>query len=750
MAAASIVECFKCTSCSVTKSVNNLSSFSSSKCSLCEASHSSAPRLSLPKVNFLSTASTPHWIAAVGVVQFDLLQGQTLELLYPPLPLSYTQETELSFLSFPDANFARDGDSIHDFVFAYNPSECDPLRTTTRRISSNGESIASATPKKRPFDQDNVVELVCCSLFRQRKDSTITRGAQQKAVVVMSRLPFPSVTHRVATILCHALFDKDASSPEALLKVAFDEMLLWPKIQPNNNTQGAVQLLGEAVQLAVPAFDPSDLLPLHWSGPASVRHFAAAGDEREKLLEALENAAPPAAVSLALQNYLAGSESALECEKVRDAISAVKTPNEGIGRETEFELIAILRTCSVAEEGPSSLPAPRPSLLALFRRSQTIPRRIVTCQNRQLEGLRKRLQVELSMPTNPTSSLTEQPPRSDLFADVDFLPALFPHLSKLWKLWELMIIGAPIGIVGNHAPTVSAVCFGLASLLSPLKFSGTLRPYLTINNREVDFCARDDPSPSTILGATNPYFVRHCAKWPHFLCIGSVNDDVQTHKNHGAHDEKRAKQQFKLSNKMFCSRHYFVKTEKLGAESSVRPPSGPREDYSQTIDSSVPEAVQFLRQFRDMTVDFITPIQDVALSLLNSDRVALCPHEIDRVLDAKVLLEALAVHHRLPTALFKTRQEMLAMYDEFVRSSTFSNLKRKWVKQSFRQVVLSATQLEDLLILEPCPEKRLQVLSVLQRELERTLAAPFLDVPLATKLASMADDIAALREDLAS
>jgi hypothetical protein len=68
-------------------------------------------------VIYCSTANTPPWIEAIGYVHFDLLLGQVLDVLYPPLPLSVAQETEVSFLCFPDANHVADGDSIQSPAF---------------------------------------------------------------------------------------------------------------------------------------------------------------------------------------------------------------------------------------------------------------------------------------------------------------------------------------------------------------------------------------------------------------------------------------------------------------------------------------------------------------------------------------------------------------------------------------------------------------------------------------------------------
>jgi hypothetical protein len=726
------IECFRCVKCNELLTVNKLSSFSSGTCVSCRIPAESKTQNQVSHVPF---SNTPHWISAVGIVQFDLLQGQTLELLFPPLPLSPTQETELSFLSFPDANFARDGDSIHDFVFAYNTSECDPSRATTRRAAGPTGDCGS---QKRPFDPEGLQEFFCCSLFRQRKDPTITRGAQQKAVVIMSRYPFPAVTHTIAAVFCRALFDKkhEGTSVEDLLQSGFEEMQRWPK--PSSGVvHSGLLLLGESVRLSAPSFDPWDILSSTWTelGRASTSgHFSFPACSQERLLDELENDhSSCAAVKTAIDAYVARGGAKAE-EVGRIAIGAVP-----LSEEQRTELIKVLRT--TASDAGRSLKINaevRPSLLSLFTRQTAFSSRVVEVQNAQLGILQCRLQQELtaSVPALP------QHFHNDLFSEVDLSTALFPHLAKLWKLWEIMILGAPIAVVGNHAPTVSAICLGLASLISPIKMCGTLRPYLTINNREVDFCTRDEPSPSTILGATNPYFVRHCAKWPHLLCIASVNDDVQTHKNLLANDEKRAKQQFKLSNRMFSSRHFFTKTDKEGSH-SIRTPPGPLEDYCTAGSSHTGR--ELLLQFHEMTSEFIAPVREIVDGVLHAERVVLQREQVDRELEPKTLVDLLQHNSRLPLRLFKNRAEMMTMYEEFLRSPTFASLRKKWVWQHFRMLVLNAERLEDLLVLEPSPAKRPHVLNLLQREFERALSAPFLDVLLASKLSLLSEDVAAVR-----
>jgi hypothetical protein len=113
-------------------------------------------------------------------------------------------------------------------------------------------------------------------------------------------------------------------------------------------------------------------------------------------------------------------------------------------------------------------------------------------------------------------------------------------------------------------------------------------------------------------------------------------------------------------------------------------------------------------------------------------------------------MESLQQSSNLPVHLFKNRNEMLTMYEEFSRSMPLASLTQRWVWLHFRHLVLRAGCLEDLLILETSAARRPKLLDLLQREFERALRAPFLDVPFCSKLSLLANDIAAVRVTLST
>jgi len=58
-------------------------------------------------------------------------------------------------------------------------------------------------------------------------------------------------------------------------------------------------------------------------------------------------------------------------------------------------------------------------------------------------------------------------------------------LSRLWLLWELVLIGEPILIIASDPSVASDAVLGLISLISPLVYGGDFRPFFTIYNSDL-------------------------------------------------------------------------------------------------------------------------------------------------------------------------------------------------------------------------------------------------------------------------
>ncbi|GAM24419.1 hypothetical protein SAMD00019534_075940 [Acytostelium subglobosum LB1] len=103
--------------------------------------------------------------------------------------------------------------------------------------------------------------------------------------------------------------------------------------------------------------------------------------------------------------------------------------------------------------------------------------------------------------------------------------------SKLWMLWEMVLLGHPIIVVSPTPPTSSDAVLALVSLISPLNYCNDYRPYFTIHDPDfhkytatstsTSTSNKTDP-PASIIGVTNPFFLKALSHWPTIVSIGST------------------------------------------------------------------------------------------------------------------------------------------------------------------------------------------------------------------------------------
>jgi hypothetical protein len=830
-------------------------------CTTCAHSEAGAPRIE-PLDVLLQIAAlpwTPSFIECIGVVQFDLRLGQVVEYLYPPLPFSTAQETELAFLCFPDANHIGDGDSFHDFVYAYNTSEFDYNRNTVFRANDSANASPTASPQPaptvspslqpavssdtppdaasgsedavpsidtsssrsspvhRPTNQvrrasvdtatsptsangskraaydASVQSRFCSTMFRQRRDATIQRGAQQKALFVMSSYPFPALFHKVLRALCNGLFDTTTDvSRETLISMAWRDVSLWPRPMPCRE-YNALPLLGEVIHFTVPRYVPADLLPPIWSSAAPSTeltiHQPTALDRLRAALErkTVDESTLCAAIAVweattadapeIVFAWLAKNGWDSAARRFGPSTSPLGSPQSSspttvaFPAKTELEfLMELLRSAALVRDTPpfafaltspaASLPSPTSpkiaaeSLLSLFRHTTEVTPAVCRVQNDALrlsmlaahEAL-SRMQIPESDNVFPRHNVRQ------LLSEVEIHSALFPHVTKAYKLWELVITGSPIAFLGPSAPVVSAMVLSVAALAAPLSYVGLVRPYVTINNREVDHGIDRVPQGPTLVGATNPFFIRHLDGWPHLVCVSQDLQEATSHKTLPASSDKRQKQQFKLKNRMFCSRHYLVKTDKSwGGGTTANAPALNKSCFVDESLSATSQSADVLRTFHDLTAEFIAPVAEfISVVMRRHQPYFLAGHELRRLVSHRAVLEALQAMSPVPASFsrFKNAKDATEVYEAFLLSPTGQRWVQSELQQHYRRfLVEDAANLEDVVRLCPAVADRYDALAQLQADLDHCLAAPLLDVPLVRKLSQLCAEIVPLRETL--
>ncbi|KAJ6868586.1 protein DENND6A isoform X1 [Populus alba x Populus x berolinensis] len=111
-----------------------------------------------------------------------------------------------------------------------------------------------------------------------------------------------------------------------------------------------------------------------------------------------------------------------------------------------------------------------------------------------------------------------------LFHDSDIFGTFRSILLQLWLLWELLLIGEPILIIGPTPPQCCEAVASLVSLVAPLPCSIDFRPYFTIHDpdfKHLNSLREGDTFPPMILGVTNLFFLKALRNIPHIVSVGS-------------------------------------------------------------------------------------------------------------------------------------------------------------------------------------------------------------------------------------
>ncbi|MES1915351.1 MAG: hypothetical protein MHM6MM_007314, partial [Cercozoa sp. M6MM] len=135
------------------------------------------------------------WVHAIAIVDFDLREGQTLQLIWPVDALK-RERSALAKQAFPDSNATSLGDTV--FV--------------TRFPRADGSATFNA--------------FVC---FRQERDDSLPRGHFQQAFVLVSELLRPQVLLPTVAAIGRGFFPlrHDAQAANAFLASALSQISTW-------------------------------------------------------------------------------------------------------------------------------------------------------------------------------------------------------------------------------------------------------------------------------------------------------------------------------------------------------------------------------------------------------------------------------------------------------------------------------------------------------------------------------------------
>ena len=315
----------------------------------------------------------------------------------------------------------------------------------------------------------------------------------QKSVVAVSTLPYIGLLKQVVRIVGPLLFAAEASgvtaAPVELLERAFDEARRWPALIPG--TSVVLPLLSDVIVWQVPwtglhNYRPNFIAPLFpASGPHRRRRAGSAGS---------------------LVSGATFSESFASLSSLEDAAAArpeVSAAGEGGGGATAAD--AADARGGDDDGGSSEIVTPRPTRILAGARhdglplQQPLPRHPAVSETAARPLGLTAGAADLSaavLPAGDCSPRLGRPPThilslSEVFAASSLelaglfqevgLYSVFRGLSPcLWHLWELVITGQPVLVMGASPERCGDAVLALVSLISPLEFCADYRPYFTL------------------------------------------------------------------------------------------------------------------------------------------------------------------------------------------------------------------------------------------------------------------------------
>lgn len=184
-----------------------------------------------------------EWMKCVGVVTFDLELGQKLEYCFPPdVKLGEKETSDVCYMAFPDSNSSNEPEIDERFFMRLAIRQSKETNPTVLKIHKRlrNESERYLEPETRHFSG--------IAFFRQVRDASIHRGFYQKAVIILSQLPFHNLFRHIIDLTAPEYFSKG----EAALESMAAAVNRWPS--PIAGETMELPFLGSVLRVRLPAY----------------------------------------------------------------------------------------------------------------------------------------------------------------------------------------------------------------------------------------------------------------------------------------------------------------------------------------------------------------------------------------------------------------------------------------------------------------------------------------------------------------
>eukprot|EP01065_Artemidia_motanka_P017085 TRINITY_DN20652_c0_g1_i1.p1 TRINITY_DN20652_c0_g1~~TRINITY_DN20652_c0_g1_i1.p1 ORF type:complete len:744 (+),score=168.16 TRINITY_DN20652_c0_g1_i1:77-2308(+) len=549
------------------------------------------------------------WVELIGVCRFDIEKGHMLEW-YEPCSLTLSQEeaTEIAFSAMPDTEIERDGDSS------------DKTAEYSFRCTFRGQDLQGWVR------------------FCSRDDPSQPRGAVQRSVVLLSALPFSSLWMRLLRLLLKEHMARAQGVPgdvpesdvaTCLLATVASQMAQWP--QPLCcGCRPTLPMLGTVLTHVAPCFRQRGYagtslpppVPGVCSQVADDDSFVWVGtdvyEDTQGRRSSIESGGLVPAEAPGSRSF-----APLTPATTTPRSSPTGAPRRGITSSIEGDDSDVIAAADISDLLTTALSSPHWSPrgpLMLGGAAYAFARLAVNIA--QAEARADPQEPSSSSPVaaeHAVQSRQQQHVRSVVIVPVccpaaqersplcggESLSALALQGPRLWKLWELALIGEPIAVIAPDAAAASGAALAIASLIDPLPYGGYVSPFLTLHSAGADAIARaGEAGAAVIAGAANPFFVQAWQEWPNLVSLGKGGRTWDGSPGASRHHRRRSRQRGRIAHApittLFSDRRFSVHYDAalLTRARSLREPA---EQFEAALRS----------HFRRITCEFVEPMLEV-------------------------------------------------------------------------------------------------------------------------------------------
>eukprot|EP01059_Diplonema_ambulator_P011388 TRINITY_DN21342_c0_g1_i1.p1 TRINITY_DN21342_c0_g1~~TRINITY_DN21342_c0_g1_i1.p1 ORF type:complete len:797 (+),score=234.85 TRINITY_DN21342_c0_g1_i1:107-2497(+) len=420
---------------------------------------------------------TGMWAVAFVVVKFDLEKGQEVEKVIPEGALTKEQEHEIKYLAFPDSN----SHIVYDTCYVVKPK-----RGSSRSRYNYGYVY-----------------------FRQKQDRSLARGYIQHSLVLISRWPFAGLLEQVVKLVAQQYFSLCPVSPTPLNCNVRSTSIA---IQNETLSYAAMGGTGSRTTSPIPAQSSPFLFSSSPEPSGTSICFLSDMDQDED-----PSATLYCAGLVVLSFSVLSSTQNLEprYQLLRDALLEMsKWSHPEACAEYELPLL----------NGMIKWRAPRFQVTSQCA--------LINCTNKDVQDPKlKRYEGDLrnrgmqNAEAHQTARLLDRLSGTTyVLAEAPLFSTFRSILRKLWRLWELSMLGEPLCVLSQSPTVSSSAVLAYVSLIHPISNCMDFRPYFSVQDqdfKEVTKMGKDEPFSyrGPVLGVTNPYFVKVLKHWPHLLAL---------------------------------------------------------------------------------------------------------------------------------------------------------------------------------------------------------------------------------------